>query len=153
VGRVLRRLSLDELPQLFNVFGGDMSLVGPRPHVMAMKAGERLYHEAVGDYFHRHRVRPGMTGWAQVHGLRGEIDTPEKAQARVAYDLWYIDHWSIWLDQDIFYDRASDPLRTERLLRRLAAWSTQVPQEPPHASSHSRAQFCAGAHGHREIYG
>jgi Undecaprenyl-phosphate glucose phosphotransferase len=98
VGRVLRRLSLDELPQLFNVFTGDMSLVGPRPHVMAMKAGERLYHEAVGDYFHRHRVRPGMTGWAQVHGLRGEIDTPEKAQARVAYDLWYIDHWSIWLD-------------------------------------------------------
>ena len=98
IGRVLRRLSLDELPQLFNVFSGDMSLVGPRPHVMAMKAGERLYHEAVGDYFHRHRVRPGMTGWAQVHGLRGEIDTPEKAQARVAYDLWYIDHWSIWLD-------------------------------------------------------
>jgi Undecaprenyl-phosphate glucose phosphotransferase len=98
VGRILRRLSLDELPQLFNVFAGDMSLVGPRPHVKEMKAGERLYHEAVGDYFHRHRVRPGMTGWAQVHGLRGEIDTPEKAQARVAYDLWYIDHWSIWLD-------------------------------------------------------
>lgn len=97
-GRVLRRLSLDELPQLFNVFAGDMSLVGPRPHVMAMMAGERLYHEAVGDYFQRHRVRPGVTGWAQVHGLRGEIDTPEKARARVAYDLWYIDHWSIWLD-------------------------------------------------------
>ena len=98
VGRILRRLSLDELPQLLNVVLGDMSLIGPRPHVMAMKAGERLYHEAVGDYFLRHRVRPGITGWAQVHGLRGEIDTPEKARARVAYDLWYIDHWSFWLD-------------------------------------------------------
>ena len=101
VGRFLRRLSLDELPQLFNVLRGDMSLAGPRPHVMAMRAGEKLYHEAVGEYFQRHRVRPGMTGWAQVHGLRGEIDSPEKARARVAYDLWYIDHWSIWLDLKI----------------------------------------------------
>jgi lipopolysaccharide/colanic/teichoic acid biosynthesis glycosyltransferase len=101
VGRTLRRLSVDELPQLFNVFLGDMSLVGPRPHVMEMKAGDRLYHEAVGGYFLRHRVRPGITGWAQVHGLRGEIDTSEKARERVDYDLWYIDNWSPWLDLKI----------------------------------------------------
>lgn len=103
VGCILRTLSLDELPQLINVLRGDMSLVGPRPHAVAMRAGDELYHHAVADYFQRHRVRPGITGWAQVHGLRGEIDTLEKAHRRVAFDLYYIDHWSLWLDIKILF--------------------------------------------------
>ena len=101
VGRRLRAHSLDELPQLFNVLRGEMSLVGPRPHALAMKAGERLYHEVVDDYFARHRVKPGITGWAQVNGLRGEITSLEAARRRVDYDLHYIDHWSLWLDLKI----------------------------------------------------
>ena len=98
VGRILRWLSFDELPQLINVLRGDMSLVGPRPHAVAMKAGDCLYHEAVSEYLHRHRVKPGITGWAQVNGLRGEVDTLAKANARVACDLYYIEHWSFWLE-------------------------------------------------------
>ena len=78
-----------------------MSIVGPRPHVVAMRAGDKLYYEAVGDYFARHRVKPGITGWAQVHGLRGEIADLLQARERVAYDLEYIDNWSIWLDLKI----------------------------------------------------
>jgi lipopolysaccharide/colanic/teichoic acid biosynthesis glycosyltransferase len=101
VGRVIRSLSVDELPQLVNVLRGDMSLVGPRPHAIAMKAGGRLYCDAVEEYLHRHRVKPGITGWAQVNGLRGEVDTLEKAHARVAHDLYYIEHSSIWLDLKI----------------------------------------------------
>lgn len=100
-GRILRWLSFDELPQLINVLRGDMSLVGPRPHAIAMKAGDRLYGEAVEQYVHRHRVKPGITGWAQVNGLRGEVDTLVKAQARVAHDIYYIEHWSPWLDLKI----------------------------------------------------
>jgi exopolysaccharide biosynthesis polyprenyl glycosylphosphotransferase len=101
VGRILRRTSLDELPQLINVLRGEMSLVGPRPHVPAMQAGQQLYHEAVRSYFLRHHVRPGMTGWAQVHNLRGEIASLAAAQERVAYDLYYIEHWSVWMDLKI----------------------------------------------------
>ena len=101
LGRILRLLSIDELPQLINVLRGDMSLVGPRPHAIAMKAGGHLYGEAVEQYLHRHRVKPGITGWAQVNGLRGEVDTLEKARARVAHDLYYIEHWSPWLDLKI----------------------------------------------------
>ena len=101
VGRVLRALSVDELPQLINVLRGDMSLVGPRPHAIAMKAGGRLYVDAVEEYIHRHRVKPGITGWAQINGLRGEVNTIEKAHARVVHDLYYIEHWSIWFDLKI----------------------------------------------------
>jgi Undecaprenyl-phosphate glucose phosphotransferase len=98
IGRFLRAYSLDELPQCINVVKGDMSLVGPRPHAITMRAGDRLYHDAVEEYLHRHRVKPGITGWAQVNGLRGEIDTLEKASQRVVYDLDYIENWTIWLD-------------------------------------------------------
>jgi Undecaprenyl-phosphate glucose phosphotransferase len=106
VGRIIRSLSIDELPQLINVLRSDMSLVGPRPHAIAMKAGGRLYCDAVEEYLHRHRVKPGITGWAQVNGLRGEIDTLEKAHARVAHDLHYIEHWSPWLDLKILLKTA-----------------------------------------------
>ena len=98
IGSVLRRLSLDELPQLFNVLTGDMSIVGPRPHAVATKAADREFEEVVDRYAARHRVKPGITGWAQVNGWRGETDTVEKIEKRVECDLYYIDNWSIWLD-------------------------------------------------------
>ena len=99
VGRFIRKTSIDELPQLFNVvFKGDLSLVGPRPHAIHAKAADRQYDEVVDGYFARHRVKPGITGWAQIHGWRGETDTQEKIQARVDHDLYYIENWSIWLD-------------------------------------------------------
>ena len=98
IGRWLRKLSLDELPQLFNVVRGDMSLVGPRPHATHMKVGERYYQDAVRGYAGRHRVKPGITGLAQVKGVRGEIRTIERAKLRVELDTEYIDNWSVWLD-------------------------------------------------------
>ena len=98
VGRILRKLSIDELPQLLNVLRGDMSLVGPRPHAPNTKAGDQLFHDAVADYALRHRVKPGITGWAQVNGWRGETRTLEQIEQRVAHDLYYIDNWSLRLD-------------------------------------------------------
>jgi len=102
VGRFIRRTSLDELPQLLNVvWKGNLSLVGPRPHAVHAKAADRKYDEVVDGYFSRHRVRPGITGWAQINGWRGETDTPEKIQQRVEHDLYYIENWSIFLDMYI----------------------------------------------------
>ena len=98
VGKFLRRTSLDELPQIFNVLRGDMSLVGPRPHALAHNA---KYAALIDDYLGRHRMAPGITGWAQVNGLRGETDTLEKMQNRVESDLAYIDNWSVLLDLKI----------------------------------------------------
>jgi putative colanic acid biosynthesis UDP-glucose lipid carrier transferase len=100
VGAVLRRTSIDELPQLFNVLVGDMSLVGPRPHAIAHNA---LYRTKILEYTRRHKVKPGITGWAQVNGLRGETDTLDKMVARVEHDLMYIRTWSPWLDIKILF--------------------------------------------------
>jgi Undecaprenyl-phosphate glucose phosphotransferase len=101
VGKFLRRWSLDELPQLFNVLMGDMSLVGPRPLPIGMRTLDRYNHEIVEQYAHRHRVRPGITGWAQVNGCRGATEVPAQLQQRVALDLYYIDHWSLAFDLKI----------------------------------------------------
>lgn len=99
VGRFIRKTSLDELPQLFNVvFKGNLSLVGPRPHAVQGKLEDRLFDETVDGYFARHRVKPGITGWAQINGWRGEIDNAEKIQRRVEFDLYYIENWSVLFD-------------------------------------------------------
>ena len=102
VGRLLRRSSLDELPQLFNVLKGDLSLVGPRPHAVdALSSQKDRFARIVDGYSARHRLPPGITGWAQINGWRGEIDKPEKLQGRFEHDLFYIENWSIWLDLKI----------------------------------------------------
>jgi Undecaprenyl-phosphate glucose phosphotransferase len=99
VGRFIRKTSLDELPQLFNVvFKSNLSLVGPRPHAVQGKLQSRLFDEAVDGYFARHRVKPGITGWAQINGWRGEIDNEEKIQKRVEFDLYYIENWAVLFD-------------------------------------------------------
>ncbi len=101
LGRLLRATSLDELPQLINVLRGEMSLVGPRPHALTMRTEDRLGQQIVAEYAHRHRVKPGITGWAQIHGLRGATSTAEQLRQRVAFDLYYIDNWSVLLDLEI----------------------------------------------------
>jgi exopolysaccharide biosynthesis polyprenyl glycosylphosphotransferase len=97
-GRFLRMTSLDELPQLINVVKGEMSLVGPRPHALAASAAGVAYARAISDYPVRHRVKPGITGWAQVNGWRGETTTIEQIRRRVEHDLYYIENWSLGLD-------------------------------------------------------
>ena len=98
VGRLLRKTSLDELPQLFNVLGGTMSLVGPRPH--ASDHNEE-YAQLIRGYFARHRVKPGITGWAQVNGFRGETKSVASMETRVKYDINYVEHWSLLFDLKI----------------------------------------------------
>jgi Undecaprenyl-phosphate glucose phosphotransferase len=98
LGRLLRSTNIDELPQLFNVLVGDMSLVGPRPHPTAQN---EVFAELISSFFRRHNVKPGITGWAQVNGYRGDTDTLEKMQRRVEHDLYYIDNWSILFDLKI----------------------------------------------------
>ncbi|HLH98884.1 MAG TPA: undecaprenyl-phosphate glucose phosphotransferase [Xanthobacteraceae bacterium] len=106
VGWWLRRFNIDEVPQLINVIKGDMSLVGPRPHALAH---DREFGERIFTYARRHNVKPGITGWAQIHGLRGETDTDEKMRARIEHDLHYIDNWSIWLDLQILVRTVISP--------------------------------------------
>ena len=103
LGAFLRRSSLDELPQLLNVVRGEMSLVGPRPHAANTKAEDRLFDEVVADYALRHRIKPGITGWAQVNGWRGETARVEQIEQRVAHDLAYIENWSLLLDLKILF--------------------------------------------------
>ncbi len=98
LGRVLRRTSLDELPQFFNVLMGEMSVVGPRPHALQHND---LYKDKLAMYMQRHRVKPGITGWAQINGCRGETDSLEKMARRIELDLDYIRHWSFWMDLKI----------------------------------------------------
>jgi lipopolysaccharide/colanic/teichoic acid biosynthesis glycosyltransferase len=98
IGRLLRAASIDELPQLINVIRGEMSLVGPRPHALAH---DNYFEKLLQDYAFRHHVKPGMTGWAQVNGLRGATPSVEQIARRVEMDLWYINNWSLWFDFQI----------------------------------------------------
>ncbi|HVH22216.1 MAG TPA: exopolysaccharide biosynthesis polyprenyl glycosylphosphotransferase [Pseudonocardia sp.] len=101
IGRILRRTSIDELPQLLNVIRGEMSLVGPRPHAIGMRTGEMESAQLVAEYAHRHRIKPGLTGWAAVNGSRGPLHTPADVKRRVALDVEYIERQTLWLDLKI----------------------------------------------------
>ncbi len=113
VGRFIRKTSIDELPQFFNVLKGDLSLVGPRPHAVAAGTKDLQFTEVVDGYFARHRVKPGVTGWAQISGWRGEIDNDDKIRQRVACDLYYIENWSLLLDLKILFLTPIRLLNTE----------------------------------------
>jgi len=113
VGRFIRKTSIDELPQFFNSLMGSLSLVGPRPHAVAAQSHNLLYTEVVDGYFARHRVKPGVTGWAQINGWRGEMDTDEKIRMRTELDLYYIENWSLMLDLKILFLTPVRLLNTE----------------------------------------
>lgn len=113
VGRFIRKTSIDELPQLFNVLLGNLSLVGPRPHAVLAASHNRTYADVVEGYFARHRVKPGVTGWAQINGWRGEIDSDDKIKFRTAYDLYYIENWSLAFDLKILFLTPFRLLNTE----------------------------------------
>jgi putative colanic acid biosynthesis UDP-glucose lipid carrier transferase len=100
VGKFLRKTSLDEFPQFINVFRGEMSLVGPRPHMIKHTSD---YSQVVDDYMVRQFIKPGITGWAQINGYRGEITNPEQIKMRVNKDLWYLENWTLWLDIQILF--------------------------------------------------
>ena len=100
VGKLLRRSGFDELPQFLCVLRGNMSLVGPRPHPTPLNLE---YQENIRDYTGRHMIKPGITGWAQIQGLRGEIENLAQMQKRIEHDLWYIENWSFWLDVKIIF--------------------------------------------------
>jgi Undecaprenyl-phosphate glucose phosphotransferase len=113
VGRFIRKTSIDELPQFFNSLFGSLSLVGPRPHAIAAQSHNLLYNEVVDGYFARHKVKPGVTGWAQINGWRGEMDTNEKIRMRTEYDLYYIENWSLLFDLRILFLTPMRLLNTE----------------------------------------
>ncbi|MDE1990913.1 MAG: undecaprenyl-phosphate glucose phosphotransferase [Rhizobiaceae bacterium] len=113
VGRFIRKTSIDELPQIFNVLLGSLSLVGPRPHAVLAQSHNRTYADVVEGYFARHRVKPGVTGWAQINGWRGEIDSDDKIKFRTAYDLYYIENWSLFFDLKILFLTPFRLLNTE----------------------------------------
>ena len=108
IGRLLRSASIDELPQLINVIRGEMSLIGPRPHALAH---DNYFENLLQDYAFRHHVKPGMTGWAQVNGLRGATPSLDLIARRVEMDLWYINNWSLWLDFQILIKTFFEVLR------------------------------------------
>ena len=113
VGRFIRKTSIDELPQFFNSLFGSLSLVGPRPHAIAAQSHNLLYNEVVDGYFARHKVKPGVTGWAQINGWRGEMDTNDKIRMRTEYDLYYIENWSLLFDLRILFLTPMRLLNTE----------------------------------------
>ncbi|TPF75263.1 undecaprenyl-phosphate glucose phosphotransferase [Brucella gallinifaecis] len=113
VGQFIRKTSIDELPQFFNSLTGSLSLVGPRPHAVTAHTHNVLFNEVVDGYFARHRVKPGVTGWAQINGWRGEIDNNDKLRMRTEYDLYYIENWSLWFDLKILFLTPIRLLNTE----------------------------------------